>query len=134
LDKISKRLKKKLNRNNLVSITILLIDVLLYLYFSCFKSNRTKMSIREITRFLQIYNYIYKNLDYRRIKKIVSVLFPIYKNNHKGKRIKIDKNLLVYWCRYYNVDYSIHEEYSRLYRKICMPKYRNKEVVNEKKV
>jgi len=133
MDKLTKRLRKRINRIKPVTVNILLIDVLLYLYFSCFSNNITKMSIREIIGFLRIYDYTYKNLDYKRIKRIVSILFPIYKNNHKGKRIKTDKKLLLYWGRYYNIDYSIHEEYHRLYRKNYISKERNKEVVNEEK-
>lgn len=86
--------------------------ILCYYVLYCSKVQRKYVTPHIVKEYLCQYDYAYKYLMHKEIKKTLEFSFPIYKNNHKSskynKLYKISKYLIEEWGQLLRIDFSGH--------------------------
>jgi len=107
------KINKKYNLKD-IDYTFIITDILMFCHY-CLKERKNKyrkrITITNLQKNLYHYDYSYKSVDYEKIKKIIILMFPLYKNNHKRtKYIKINNSLVNYWGERFGIKYEFHKE------------------------
>jgi hypothetical protein len=112
-------IKKKYNLKDF-EYSFIITDILMFCIY-CLEErkgrNRKQITIYNIWQNLYHYDYSYKSIEYRKLKNIIVILFPLHKNNNRHtKFFKINTSLVDYWGKKFGITYELHKEIFSTFR------------------
>jgi len=120
----------KKNRNYIIKSNdylFIMTDILMFCRY-CLQERKgkckTRITISNLHKNLYHYDYGYKPLAYGKLKNVLIIMFPLYKNNHKHSRFfKISDLLVNYWGKKFGINYEFHKEIFVTFRTLEEEKY-----------
>jgi len=105
------KIDKKYNLKD-IDYLFIITDILMFCHYCLLKQKKIcRITISNLYMNLYHYDYGYKSIEYKKLKNIIIMLFPLYKNNHKcTKYFKINNMLVNYWGERFGINYEFHKE------------------------
>jgi hypothetical protein len=107
------KINKKYNLKD-IDYSFIITDILMFCLY-CLQERkgkyRKRIEISNLHKNLYHYDYSYKSVEYDKLKKIIIIMFPLYKNNYKRTKLfKINTLLVNYWGERFGIKYEFHKE------------------------